>query len=60
MKIIKIEAGNILHMRKPHPCGSSTFQVLRTGSDVRMKCTGCGHDVTVPRIKLEKNIKNVE
>ena len=57
MKIIKIDVGDILLMKKPHPCGTDTFEVLRIGSDIRIKCTGCGRDVTVPRIKLEKNIK---
>ncbi|MBE6642431.1 MAG: DUF951 domain-containing protein [Clostridia bacterium] len=47
-------------MKKKHPCGSVAFEVLRTGSDIRIRCLGCGHDLTVPRIKLEKNIKKVE
>ena len=59
MKIIKIDVGDILLMKKPHPCGTDTFEVLRIGSDIRIKCTGCGRDVTVPRIKLEKNIKKI-
>lgn len=59
MKIIKIGVGDILLMKKTHPCGSDTFEVLRIGSDIRVKCTGCGRDVTVPRIKLEKNIKKI-
>ena len=60
MKIVKFGVGDILVMKKPHPCENNKFQVLRVGSDVRIKCTKCGHDVTVPRLKLEKNIKNVE
>ena len=47
-------------MKKKHPCGSVAFEVLRTGSDIRIKCKGCGHDMTLPRLKLEKNIKKVE
>ena len=47
-------------MKKKHPCGSFEFEVLRVGSDIRIKCKTCGHDMTVPRIKLEKNIKKVE
>jgi hypothetical protein len=46
-------------MKKPHPCGEHKFRVLRTGSDVRLVCLGCGRDMTVPRLKLEKNIKKV-
>lgn len=59
MKIIHLEAGDTLTMKKPHPCGSNQFSVIRTGSDIRIRCIGCGHDVTVERIKLEKNIKQV-
>ena len=46
-------------MKKPHPCGQSSFRVARTGSDVRIICLGCGRDVTLDRLKLEKNIKSV-
>ena len=60
MNIPKFDVGDTLIMKKKHPCGSLSFEVLRTGSDIRIKCTGCGHDLTVPRIKLEKNIKRVE
>jgi len=58
--IPKIEKGDTLVMKKKHPCGSFEFEVLRTGSDIRIRCRGCGHDLTVPRIKLEKNIKRIE
>jgi len=59
MKIIKLSAGDKLTMKKPHPCGSESFEVLRVGSDIRIKCLLCGRDVTVPRLKLEKNVKEV-
>ena len=59
MNIIKFDVGNILEMKKPHPCGEHKFLVLRTGSDIRVKCLGCERDMTLPRIKLEKNIKRV-
>ena len=59
MNLIKFEVGDTLEMKKPHPCGEHKFRVLRTGSDVRLCCTCCGRDVTVPRLKLEKNIKKV-
>ena len=59
MNVIKFEAGNILEMKKPHPCGERRFRVMRTGSDVRLLCLGCDRDMTVPRLKLEKNIKKV-
>lgn len=59
MQIIKFNVGNLLELKKPHPCGEKTFKVLRVGSDVRIVCTGCGRDMTVDRIKLEKSIKKV-
>ncbi len=59
MKIITFDVGDILQMKKPHPCGEYKFSVLRVGSDIRIRCLGCGRDVTVPRIKLEKNIKKI-
>lgn len=60
VKIVHMETGDILTLKKPHPCGCFTFEVLRVGSDIRMKCTGCGRDVTVPREKLEKSVKKVD
>ena len=59
MKIVQFTTGDILVMKKPHPCGQSSFRVARTGSDVRIICLGCGRDVTLGRLKLEKNIKSV-
>ena len=54
-----IRVGDILSMKKAHPCGSKDWQVLRTGADFRLRCCGCGREVMVPRIKIEKNIKKV-
>lgn len=58
-KIVKISLGDTLEMKKPHPCGGNLMSVLRVGSDIRIKCQKCERDVTVPRLKLEKNIKKV-
>ncbi len=55
-----IQVGDILTMKKQHPCGSDKWQVLRIGADFRLKCLGCGHEVMGPRSKFEKNIKKVE
>ena len=59
MNVIKFEVGDILEMKKPHPCGEHKFRVMRVGSDVRICCLNCGRDITLPRLKLEKNIKKV-
>ncbi len=54
-----IKVGDELMMRKPHPCGCNKFQVLRIGADLRIKCTQCGHEIMIERIKVEKNIRKV-
>ena len=59
MKIVRFAVGDTLVMKKPHPCGENRFKVARTGSDARIICLKCSRDVTVERLKLEKNIKQV-
>ncbi len=54
-----IKAGDILLMKKEHPCKSRRMEVLRAGADFRLRCTGCGHEFMVPRKKIEKNIKSI-
>lgn len=54
-----IHVGDIITLKKTHPCGSYDWEVLRTGIDFRIKCQGCGHMVMIPRVKLEKNVKKV-
>ncbi|MCR4997999.1 MAG: DUF951 domain-containing protein [Butyrivibrio sp.] len=54
-----IQVGNILKLKKKHPCGSAEWEVLRTGADFRLKCTGCGHQVMIPRKDVEKNIRGI-
>ena len=57
--IPRFSCGDLLIMKKKHPCGTDRFRVLRTGSDIRLVCTGCGRDMTLPRLTLEKSIKAV-
>lgn len=54
-----VRVGDVIRMKKPHPCGSYDFQVLRVGMDFKIKCTGCGHEVMLPRLKCEKKIKKL-
>ncbi len=54
-----VRVGDIINMKKPHPCGSKSFSVLRVGMDFKIKCLGCGHEVMVARSKITKNIKTV-
>lgn len=60
MNIPKICVGDIITMKKSHPCGNNKMRIMRVGSDVRIICTGCGRDMTLPREKLEKSIRNIE
>ena len=54
-----VRLGDVLVMKKPHPCGSREWSVMRTGMDFRLKCLGCGHEVLIPRSKAEKNIREI-
>ena len=54
-----IQPGDVLEMKKEHPCGARRWEVLRVGMDFRIRCVGCGREVMVPRAKVEKNIKKV-
>lgn len=55
----KYEIGDVIRMKKPHPCGSHNWEILRVGADFRLKCTGCGHQIMVPRRLVEKNTKEI-
>ncbi len=54
-----IQVGNVLKLKKKHPCGSSEWEVLRVGADFRLKCKGCEHQIMIARRLLEKNIKQI-
>ncbi len=56
---MELYVGDIVKMKKPHPCGSFEWELMRVGMDFRMKCTGCGHQVMIPRKQAEKNIRQV-
>ncbi|MBE5934813.1 MAG: DUF951 domain-containing protein [Lachnospiraceae bacterium] len=50
------KVGDVITMKKKHPCGSATWEILRVGADFRLKCTGCGHQVMLPRNKVVSSI----
>lgn len=54
-----VRIGDILEMKKQHPCGDKQFYVLRSGMDFRLRCRGCGREFLIPRSKAEKNIKKI-
>ena len=55
-----IRVGDLLTMKKAHPCGAKEWLVLRVGMDFRLRCRGCGHELMLPRAKAEKGIKRVD
>ena len=59
MQIIKFEVGDIVELKKAHPCGSKQFKILRVGSEMRVICLGCSRDMNIDRQKLEKATKKV-
>lgn len=56
---MEIYVGDLVRLKKEHPCGSREWLVLRTGADFRIKCQGCGHEVMLPREKLEKRVRRI-
>ena len=54
-----VQLGDILVMKKEHPCGEKRWLGLRTGMDFCLRCMGCGHEVMLPRQKAEKNIRQI-
>lgn len=57
--IENFDIGDIVKMKKQHPCGSYEWEVIRVGADVKIKCTGCGRIVMLPRNKFQKSAKKV-
>ena len=51
------EVGDIVTLKKGHPCGSRDWEILRVGADFRLKCEGCGHQIMVSRKLVEKNCR---
>ena len=56
----RFAVGDVIRMKKPHPCGSHEWEILRVGADFRLKCVGCGHQIMVSRTLVEKNPKEIK
>ena len=54
-----VRVGDVLEMKKPHPCGCKLFSVTRAGMDFKIQCQKCGRLVEAPRLKVERNIKRI-
>ena len=48
-----------VELKKQHPCGSKVWTILRVGMDIKLKCLGCGHELMLPRSKVEKSIRKL-
>ena len=51
--------GDVVQMKKQHPCGGNEWEVLRVGADFRLKCNTCNHLIMIPRPKFEKGVKKI-
>ena len=56
---MRLEIGDLVQMRKPHPCGSDKWVVTRTGADIKIRCEGCGRVVMLDRVEFEKRVRKV-
>lgn len=56
---MEYKVGNIVKLKKSHPCGSNEWEILRVGADFRLKCLGCDHQIMIARRLVEKNTKEI-
>ena len=57
---MELKIGDVIQLKKQHPCGGTEFEVLRAGMDFRIRCLNCGGQIWIPRVKLEKRIKRIK
>ena len=57
--MVNYAVGQIVEMKKKHPCGVNRWEIIRVGMDFRIKCTGCGRSILLPRARFEKSVKNI-
>ncbi len=56
---MELRVNDLVEMKKPHPCGERLWQVTRVGMDIKLRCSGCGREVELPRARAEKGIKKI-
>lgn len=59
MEKLIYEVGDYVTLKKPHPCGSKEWEILRVGMDFRLRCCGCDHQILVPRKLVEKSTRGL-
>jgi hypothetical protein len=57
MPVLKLYLGDVVRTRKTHPCGGDQWEIVRLGADIGIRCLRCGRRVLMPRVKLERRIK---
>jgi hypothetical protein len=55
----EISLGDTVHLKKPHPCGGDTWEVVRLGADIGLRCLGCGRRILIPRGDFERRVKAI-
>ena len=58
--LLDVQVGDVLTIKKQHPCGANEMLIMRSGMDFRLRCVGCGREFMVPRSKIEKSIKRIK
>lgn len=53
------QLNSVVVMKKPHPCGTNEWTVIRIGADIKIKCNSCGRTIMLPRIEFNKKLKKV-
>lgn len=59
MDKFQYKVGDVVQMKKKHPCGNDLWKISRTGMDFGIKCQGCGHFVMLPRVKFQRQVKSI-
>ena len=61
MKVFDYQLGDVVEMKKPHPCASHSklFEIVRVGADLKIKCLGCGNVIIISRDNFNKRFKKV-
>lgn len=55
----EFDIGNVVEMKKGHPCGANEWEIVRLGADIKVKCINCDRIVMIPRSKFEKSVKKI-
>jgi hypothetical protein len=55
----EFQLNDVVEMKKPHPCGTNKWKIIRLGMDIRIKCEGCQHSVLIPRKEFTRKVKKL-